>query len=460
MRLLSPAGALLVASALLAEARPARPAPLLNHEHNAGDFASQFPVASNLQRAQTFTNSLTGLLTRVELQMSKLAAATGDVTVALRRTNGVVPIDGEPLFETTVPLTDIQSGLYGLALDVSSNGLLVRTDEMLAVTLTRGVTTQEAFFHAGGPAYSGGAAYMRTSDSESWTAGPTSDFGVRTWVDPAVRTGTLTLSPTVDSNISLIGGGWSIDSTVEHVAVHQLPAASIDRRGIMEFDLRAIPAGVKITDARLKLDVRGLQLTHFEFAAVPFFAYTGDGVASIDDAVVRPYVLGITDPIDSVGPTGATLNANFINDFYHSGQRYLGLLALGPPEGEMVFFYSTEDAANGDPPALELTYELPSQLPGDFDENGVVNSQDLGTWRQAFGFDARADADGDGDSDGNDFLLWQRNLNIPAESPAAEVVPEPSGSALTASVALAVHARRWLRHLISRRSLPPRPAGA
>ncbi len=54
-------------------------------------------------------------------------------------------------------------------------------------------------------------------------------------------------------------------------------------------------------------------------------------------------------------------------------------------------------------------------LPGDFNDDGVVDAADLPVWKSHFGQASGAnntdgDADGDRDVDGNDFLIWQRTL--------------------------------------------------
>ena len=59
------------------------------------------------------------------------------------------------------------------------------------------------------------------------------------------------------------------------------------------------------------------------------------------------------------------------------------------------------------------------QVPGDFDEDGDVDADDLSRWRSSFGANNH--------SDGKDFLLWQRSFQ-PAS--AASAVPEPAFATL------------------------------
>jgi hypothetical protein len=85
------------------------------------------------------------------------------------------------------------------------------------------------------------------------------------------------------------------------------------------------------------------------------------------------------------------------------------------------FYFAWVDFAN------PLTPTTP--IPGDFDDDGNVDGDDLTLWKGAFGQTAVGDADNDGDSDGADFLVWQRNF-----APAAPVAAIPEPAALTIAV--------------------------
>jgi hypothetical protein len=81
-------------------------------------------------------------------------------------------------------------------------------------------------------------------------------------------------------------------------------------------------------------------------------------------------------------------------------------------------------------------------IPGDFDDDGDVDTDDLGEWKTDFGVSGDSDADGDGDSDGNDFLAWQRNLGAGSSATATVIsVPEP-GVGLLCCLAMPLLIRR------------------
>lgn len=82
--------------------------------------------------------------------------------------------------------------------------------------------------------------------------------------------------------------------------------------------------------------------------------------------------------------------------------------------------------------ANNLVLEFFTLPPGDFNMDGHVDAVDFAAWHDGFGTTAGAtradgDADGDADVDGNDFLLWQQNLNMGTSSIGCQTaVPEPN----------------------------------
>jgi collagenase-like protein with putative collagen-binding domain len=86
---------------------------------------------------------------------------------------------------------------------------------------------------------------------------------------------------------------------------------------------------------------------------------------------------------------------------------------------------------NGGSLSIDFIRLLTLAMPGDFNDDGVVDRYDLPVWQSNFGSPdpSGGDADFDGDVDGNDFLIWQSNFGQPAgfanasNNPAT--VPEP-----------------------------------
>ncbi len=78
-------------------------------------------------------------------------------------------------------------------------------------------------------------------------------------------------------------------------------------------------------------------------------------------------------------------------------------------------------------PTLEIDYTIlpESSIPGDFDGDGDVDSDDLADWQSGYGLGPAGDADDDGDTDGRDFLIWQRNYTGP-QAVSVFSVPEPT----------------------------------
>lgn len=69
--------------------------------------------------------------------------------------------------------------------------------------------------------------------------------------------------------------------------------------------------------------------------------------------------------------------------------------------------------------------------PGDFNADGVVNSDDLTIWQEEYGTDSTGSQEPGAVMDGVSFLLWQRNLGA-ASSEGASIAPGLGAAAVTA----------------------------
>jgi hypothetical protein len=180
---------------------------------------------------------------------------------------------------------------------------------------------------------------------------------------------------------------------------------------------------------------------------VDFFTFTG----------LSPGVMFTAETFDPTSSGIDTLLGWFdaagglIADDDDSGSGASGLLSklVGtvPAGGTLTFAVTgfedelfTGAHVEDDPYELRLTVAGGS-LPGDFNNDTMVNGQDLAVWRANFGQTAGADADGDSDTDGHDFLIWQRQLGGSASVAAAASVPEPHAGALFAIAAVGLFRR-------------------
>lgn len=145
-------------------------------------------------------------------------------------------------------------------------------------------------------------------------------------------------------------------------------------------------------------------------------------------------------------PTGPLGSADNTMVYEADGNtfRILGIDLLTQAEKEAGGFTNYEDTSFSfayiDYAAPPVAPSVGTYLEADFNENGVVDSADLLTWKN--GFDggttkATGDANGDGDVDGADFLTWQRQLGtFPPATVAAGAVPEPHAAMLALLAAM------------------------
>jgi hypothetical protein len=118
----------------------------------------------------------------------------------------------------------------------------------------------------------------------------------------------------------------------------------------------------------------------------------------------------------------------------------LDIGAVNPLIGE----WSLEPVAAGaftvDPFSYAVLLRADFQaLPGNYNNDTVVDSLDLDVWRGSFGQAAGSPADGDGNGrvDGADFLIWQKGLGGSLPGPGVTVA-EPKTSAMLVAFAVSL----------------------
>ena len=105
---------------------------------------------------------------------------------------------------------------------------------------------------------------------------------------------------------------------------------------------------------------------------------------------------------------------------------------------------------------LGVQFSINTDIAGDFDGDGDVDSDDLSQWTGDYGINGDSDANGDGRSDAADFLIWQQNFGTGVEtSSQVQVVPEPGSVSLslvgTAILYLTTNARALYSWRVSAR---------
>lgn len=147
---------------------------------------------------------------------------------------------------------------------------------------------------------------------------------------------------------------------------------------------------------------------------------------------------------------GGDLNVTLINGFVPVALNSFDLLDFSTWTGEFDNVNLPTNVA-WDTSQLTTTGVLSvfTALPGDYNNDRIVNAADFTVWRDHLGAPAGAfpnDVDG-GTIDSDQYETWKANFGATpgsgALTVAAAAVPEPAGVGLIALAVLAVLARRW-----------------
>jgi hypothetical protein len=138
--------------------------------------------------------------------------------------------------------------------------------------------------------------------------------------------------------------------------------------------------------------------------------------------------------------SGADVGSDILDDLATPKSGSAGFARPLGPGHYTLLLQDTGDAVD-----YRLTFNLSYNLKpvGDFNGDTLINRFDRAKWQFEYLVNAGSDADGDGDSDGNDFLIWQRNVNRTNFDLSA--IPEPSSGAIALSATFAAWASRRRR---------------
>lgn len=275
--------------------------------------------------------------------------------------------------------------------------------------------------------------------------------------------GSILYDDTTDTNAELLADYWSGDiDTARPVELFgvgfqagnigfDLGSGDPDNNLFSENEYPYYPGGASgvLVAYPLVMDANGNQVDVSNSMSGGYSATAPDNTTAPFDPV--PWAIGKVPGLNNGDPVPANTTFTFDVDLEQFGVReyvqeslstgalgfYLSSLHFaGDPHNGFTLpypqWYLKEFPAQygGIAPTLAIDYELAS-LPGDFDNDGDVDTTDLATWQAGYG----------SQYSGADFLVWQRNFTGPL-SAAAQAVPEPTAGMLAACISLLCVMRR------------------
>jgi len=148
-------------------------------------------------------------------------------------------------------------------------------------------------------------------------------------------------------------GGFTLTDGDTNINTQYLPGI-VDRRGILRYDLGAIPHGSTITSASITFDVNTITSSPGNFPQARIYGYTGGATVSATDAQQVGDLLGTSDPVTSLGTVTVNLDPSALQSLLASGD-FVGLTVLGSANGQQ-FGFSTLESGFDTAPTLNVTY--------------------------------------------------------------------------------------------------------
>lgn len=167
-----------------------------------------------------------------------------------------------------------------------------------------------------------------------------------------------TLTPALDAALDYASPTPTVDSSGISITVQQAPP-SLDRRGVVEFNIEQIPDDAIISSATLTLKITLMTSGSGVLPVVTVRGYSGTG--SLDpgilDALSAAVVVGQSDPIANLGLVSINLDAAFVQSLL-TQTNYLGLLLRNETNTHQAGFLTSEghNLGLGAAPALVINY--------------------------------------------------------------------------------------------------------
>jgi hypothetical protein len=174
----------------------------------------------------------------------------------------------------------------------------------------------------------------------------------------------VVLSPVVDAQAETQNGTtWTVDTASDSLNASRFQGLALERRGIAEYSLAAIPAGSRIDSASIRFDINTFtEQTGNVPPVIIFNGYPGEGAATVADATRPLMEIGRSPDITDLTTYTAPLSASFIQSILNAGPgTALGLLTTQGTQNLQAAFYSTEFAplAGTIPAQITINYTVP-----------------------------------------------------------------------------------------------------
>ncbi len=162
------------------------------------------------------------------------------------------------------------------------------------------------------------------------------------------------VEPIVGQAITEDGSLWTVDTDPISLNASRFSGTSLERRGLLEYDLSGLPTGATIVSVTLQLGINSFTGGAGPAPRVQFHAYSADGAIAAADATVPFNLAGESPEIDELLPVIATLDPDVIAGAIEP-TGILGLMAYQAVEGRQAQFYATDRFGTG--PVLTVDFE-------------------------------------------------------------------------------------------------------